>query len=105
MDIIHLSDNPQSTYIFWLSCMADTGKSTISHTVTQRWYDEEQLGAFFFFSRSQRDLANISKFFATLVCQLAYTQSSLTTPIRKAILNNPEITTLGLHDQWEHLIC
>ena len=104
MDIMRWSDNPQDACIFWLSGMAGTGKSTISRTVARRWYDEERLGASFFFSRGQGDLANASKFFATLACQLARTHPSLATSIRKAILNNPDITTLGLHDQWEHLI-
>jgi len=58
----------------------------------------------FFFSRGQGDLANASKFFVTLACQLAHTQQSLAIPIREAILNNPNITKQGLQDQWEHLI-
>jgi len=84
--------------------MAGTGKSTVSRTVARRWNDEKRLGASFFFSRGQGDLANASKFFATLACQLAHTQPSLATPIREAIRNNPNITKQGLQDQWEHLI-
>jgi len=84
--------------------MAGTGKSTVSRTVARRWNDEKRLGASFFFSRGHRDLANASKFFATLACQLAHTQPSLATPIREAILNNPNITKQGLQDQWEQLI-
>ena len=104
MDIIRWSGNPYDACIFWLSGMAGTGKSTISRTVARRWYDENRLGASFFFSRGQGDLANASKFFATLACQLARTQPSLATPMREAIINNPDITKQGLQDQWEHLI-
>jgi len=103
-DIAYWSKNPYDACIFWLSGMAGTGKSTISRTVAQRWRDEKRLGASFFFSRGQGDLANASKFFATLACQLVYTQPSLATPMRQAILNNPNITKQGLRDQWEHLI-
>jgi len=98
------SGNPYDACIFWLSGMAGTGKSTISRTVARRWYDEKRLGATFFFSRGQGDLANASKFFATIACQLAHTQPSLATHIREAILNNPNITKQSLQDQWEQLI-
>ena len=84
--------------------MAGTGKSTVSRTVARRWNDKKRLGASFFFSCGQGDLANASKFFATLACQLAHTQPSLATPIREAIPNNPNITKQGLQDEWEHLI-
>jgi len=104
MDIMRWSGNPQDACIFWLSGMAGTGKSTISRTVARRWYDENRLGASFFFSRGQGDLAHASKFFATLACQLAHSQPSLATPIREAILKNPNITKQGLQDQWAQLI-
>jgi len=104
MDIMRWSKNPQDACIFWLNGMAGTGKSTVARTVARRWYDQKRLGATFFFSRGRGDLANASKFFATLACQLAHTQPSLASPIRKAILSNPIITTLGLQDQWEQLI-
>jgi len=68
IDIMHWSGNPYDACIFWLSGMAGTGKSTISRTVARRWYDESRLGASFFFSRGQGDLANASKFFSTLAC-------------------------------------
>lgn len=42
------ADNPDSECIFWLNSMAGTGKSTISHTVTQSFADERVLGASFF---------------------------------------------------------
>ena len=98
------SGDPHGACIFWLNGMAGTGKSTVSRTVARRWYNEKRLGATFFFSRGHGDLANSSKFFATLACQLARTQPILATRMREAILNNPDITKQGLRDQWEQLI-
>jgi len=80
---MHWSNNPSDACIFWLSGMAGTGKSTVSRMVARRWDDEKRLGASFFFSRGRGDLANASKFFATLACQLAHTQPSLANPFEK----------------------
>jgi len=84
--------------------MAGTGKSTISRTVARSWYDQKRLGATFFFSRGQGDLANSSKFFSTLAYQLACWKPSLATRIRQAIGKNRYVTKQGLRDQWEQLI-
>jgi len=89
LDVARWSRNPRDACIFWLSGMAGTGKSTVSRTVARRWSDEKRLGASFFFSRGQGDIANASKFFATLACQLAHTQPSLATPIRKLYAKIP----------------
>jgi len=103
-DIMHWSKNPADACIFWLCGMAGTGKSTIARTVARNWDDEKRLGASFFFSRGQGDLAHASKFFTTLAYQLARTQSSVSVSVRRAILNNPDAPTQCLQDQWKHLI-
>ena len=84
--------------------MAGTGKSTIAHTVARKWDDEKQLGASFFFSRGQGDLAHASKFFASVAYQLARSQSRVAAHVRKAIRDYPDITKQNLHEQWKHLI-
>ena len=84
--------------------MAGTGKSTIARTVARKWDDEKQLGASFFFSRGQGDLAHASKFFATVAYQLARSQSRVAPHVRKAIRDYPDITKKNLHEQWKHLI-
>jgi len=102
---MYWSGVPSNPCIFWLKGMAGTGKSTIARTVARRWADHKRLAASFFFSRGQGDLARASKFFATLAYQLAYAaQPSLAAGVRKAIRDNPSITSLGLREQWKHLI-
>jgi len=101
---MHWSDHPNESCIFWLSGMAGTGKSTIARTVARKWYDKKQLGASFFFSRGQGDLAHASKFFPTLAYQLARAQPSIAGNIQEAIRDHPDITRQSLRDQWKHLI-
>ena len=94
--IMRWSEAPNDACIFWLNGMAGTGKSTIARTVARKWADEKRLGASFFFSRGQGDLAHASKFFTTLAYQLAHAQvSCLPADVRKAlckaIYDNPDI--------------
>ena len=103
-DILRWSKTPGDACIFWLNGMAGTGKSTIARTVARKWDDEKRLGASFFFSRGQGDLAHASKFFTTLAYQLAHTQSSLAAGIRSAICKHPNVPWKSLREQWKHLI-
>ena len=103
-EIINWSNAPGDACIFWLNGMAGTGKSTIARTVARIWHDNNQLGASFFFSRGNGDLAHASKFFPTLAYQLARAQSSLTADIYKAVCDDPHIGSRTLRDQWQHLI-
>jgi hypothetical protein len=103
-DIMQWSEDPQAPCIFWLKGMAGTGKSTIARTVARKWAKDKRLGASFFFSRGQGDLAHASKFFTTLAYQLALVQPSLAASIQKAIRNCPDISQRSLREQWKHLI-
>jgi hypothetical protein len=102
--ITHWYEDPQAPCIFWLNGMAGTGKSTIARTVARKWAKEKRLGASFFFSRGQGDLAHASKFFTTLAYQLAKAQPGLAAGVRQAICNSPDISQKSLCEQWEHLI-
>ena len=84
--------------------MAGTGKSTISRTVADDWAKREQLGGSFFFSRGQADLSGAGKFFTTLATQLANTVPALKPLVRKAIIDNPDISQRGQGEQWKVLI-
>jgi len=57
--------------IFWLNGMAGTGKSTIALTIADQIASCNRLGASFFFTRDEGDLANGRKFFTGLASQLA----------------------------------
>ncbi|KAI9779259.1 MAG: hypothetical protein M1839_007511 [Geoglossum umbratile] len=102
--IMEWSANPCDKCIFWLSGMAGTGKSTIARTIARRLNSQKRLGASFFFSRGEGDLANAAKFFCTLAFQLASISSILKSNICQAIAKRSDIGQKSLRDQWEQLI-
>ncbi|KAH0543088.1 hypothetical protein FGG08_002602 [Glutinoglossum americanum] len=102
--IMEWSANPHDKCIFWLSGMAGTGKSTIARTIARRLNSQQRLGASFFFSRGEGDLANATKFFCTLASQLASMSSILKSNICQAIAKRCDIGQKSLRDQWEQLI-
>lgn len=91
-------------YIFWLSGMAGTGKSTIAHTVAHRFSEKGLLGASFFFSRGREDLRSAAKLFTTLAVQLAEALPSLKAHVCNAITKHGDIGEQVLRDQWRRLI-
>jgi len=103
-EIMRWSDTPSGACMFWLNGMAGTGKSTIARTVAREWVKKKRLGASFFFSRGQGELARASKFFTTLAYQLATAESGLAAGVRRAICVNPDVPRQSLRDQWERLI-
>ncbi|KAI9656850.1 MAG: hypothetical protein M1821_003489 [Bathelium mastoideum] len=99
--------------IFWLNGMAGTGKSTISRTVCQKYRHDTtvfditshcQLGASFFFKRGEGDRGNASKFFSTLAFQLAQYIPDLRPHLKKALDDDPAISTKVMKEQFEKII-
>ena len=90
--------------MYWLNGIAGTGKSTIARTVAAKCAGREQLGASFFFSRGEKDLASSARFFSTIATQMANTIPGLKPLICKAIKDNPDINDRLLSDQWGKLI-
>lgn len=91
-------------YIFWLSGMAGTGKSTIARTVAHRFSERGLLGASFFFSRDREELHSAAKLFTTLAAQLAEALPSLKAHICDTITKHGDIGEQALRDQWRRLI-
>ena len=98
------SGNPRDKCIFWLNGMAGTGKSTIARTVARTFYDQDRLGASFFFSRGGGDLAKADKLFTTLAVQLAKASPDLKRYICESIAKHGDIGQQSLRDQWKQLI-
>jgi hypothetical protein len=90
--------------IFWLNGMAGTGKSTIARTIARKYFEEERLGASFFFSRGGGDISHAGKFFTSIARQLANSIPSLRHYICDAISNHKDIASQSFHDQWRQLI-
>ena len=97
-------DNYDNKYIFWLNGMAGTGKSTIARTVARAFYDQDRLGASFFFSRGGGDLAKADKFITTLSVQMAKVLPGLRRYICDAVAVHSDIGQQSLPDQWKRLI-
>ena len=91
-------------YIFWLSGMAGTGKSTIARTVAQSFKEDGILGASFFFKRGEGDRGSAAKFFSTIVKQLAVHIPQMVPRIREAIEDDPAITVRSLQEQFNKLM-
>jgi len=90
--------------IFWLNGLAGTGKSTIARTIAREYYDQNRLGASFFFSRGGGDVSHAGKFFTSIALQLADRLPSFKHYIGEAIAANTHIADQTLRDQWRHLI-
>lgn len=98
------ADGDGERRIYWLKGMAGTGKSTIALTVAREYNDKKRLGASFFFSRGQGDLASTRRFVMTIASQLAESSPELKMRIFNVAESNRRIRGLGLYDQWEKLI-
>jgi hypothetical protein len=98
------ADRRDERCIFWLNGMAGTGKSTVARTVAREYHAQNKLGASFFFSRGEKDLSNVGKFFTTIAVQLAQKSPTLRSPICEAAAKNVDIATRVLSEQWELLV-
>jgi hypothetical protein len=90
--------------IFWLNGTAGTGKSTIARTIAHHYYQQDRLGASFFFSRGGGDVGHADKFFTTIAWQLAETLPMLKSDICRVIEEHHAVTTQTPQDQWSQLI-
>ncbi|KAI1827705.1 hypothetical protein F4861DRAFT_330954 [Xylaria intraflava] len=98
------ADGDGEKRIYWLKGMAGTGKSTISLTIARKYHDLGRLGASFFFSRDDGDLASAEKFSITVAAQLAHTLPDLEIYINNAVTSDRHILELGFCDQWDRLV-
>ncbi|CZR52554.1 related to WD40-repeat protein (notchless protein) [Phialocephala subalpina] len=103
-EIYDWADGQDERCIFWLNGMAGTGKSTIARTVARKYFDEERLGASFFFSRGGGDVSHAGKFFTSIAVQLADNIPSLRHYICDAVIKRKEIASQSFRDQWSQLI-
>jgi NACHT domain len=90
--------------VFWLNGMAGSGKSTIARTIARQYYEQDRLGASFFFSKGGGDVSDAGKFFTSIATQLADTSDAIKSCICEAIRKRRDIANKGLHDQWHQLI-
>jgi hypothetical protein len=92
------------TPVCWLHGPAGSGKSTIAHTLSQRYDEQGRLAFSFFFSRRNLDRNDATKFVLTFAYQLAAALPSVTQAMRDALVRNPSILRQRLKDQFAKLI-
>jgi hypothetical protein len=98
------ADGQDERCIFWLSGLAGTGKSTIARTIARKYYEEERLGASFFFSRGGGDASHAGRFFTSVAAHLASKSPSIKRYICEAIAEHGDIASQSLRDQWHQLV-
>lgn len=105
-DIYQWTDGHDDRCLFWLNGLAGTGKSTISRTVARRCFEQQRLGASFFFSRDGEDVSHAGWFVTSIAVQLANSVPNLYQHICRAITEraNTHITNQSLRDQWHQLV-
>ncbi|KAK4958333.1 hypothetical protein LTR10_004759 [Elasticomyces elasticus] len=102
--IAEWADGANKPAIFWLNGLAGTGKSTIARTVARTHYDRGDLGASFFFSKKGGDVGRADTLITTIASQMVARIPALGRHISAAVIENPEIATHSLRDQWDQLI-
>lgn len=97
------ADDPRAEFIFWLSGMAGTGKSTISRTVAQSFAGKGLLGASFFFKRGEADRGSIAKFFTTIAADLVVREPATASYVKDVLDGNPSIISKNAREQFDKL--
>jgi hypothetical protein len=103
-EIYSWADGHGEPCIFWLNGLAGTGKSTIARTVARRYFDQQRLGASFFFSRGGGDVSHAGKFVTSIALQLANSIPTLHQYICDAVTERSDIAGRSLRDQWHQLV-
>jgi hypothetical protein len=98
------ADGEGEQYIFWLSGLAGTGKTTVARSVARWYHAKQRLGASFFFSRGGGDVGRAGRFVTSIAVQLARSVSGVRRYISNALLQRPEIASQSLRDQWQYLV-
>lgn len=98
------ADGEGEQYIFWLSGLAGTGKTTVARSVARWYHTKQRLGASFFFSRGGGDVGQAGMFVTSIAVQLARSVSGVRHYISNALLQCPEIASQSLRDQWQYLV-
>lgn len=93
----------EGTLIFWLSGLAGTGKTSVSHSVAEVYDQEPSRVATFFFSRDQKERSEMRFLFQTIAFQLGNVYPALKLEISK-VLEDETILTSNLNVQFKKLI-
>ena len=102
--IYNWADEEGEQYVFCLSSLAGTGKTTVARSVARWYYTKQRLGASFFFSRGGGDVGRAGRFVTSIAVQLARSVSSVRRHVNNALVQRPEIVSQSLRDQRQYLV-
>jgi hypothetical protein len=90
--------------VLWLFGPAGSGKSTIAHTVADRWDKDSKLAFSYFFSRRHYDRDNLLKFLPTFAYQLLKAFPPVAKHLHQSIQSNQAIFSRDIKEQLKVLI-
>jgi len=90
--------------LFWLYGGAGVGKSALAQTLSEKFQQEQKLGATFFFFRNEVSRNNGNTLIPTLVWQLVHTFNGLGPFVEQRIHANPDLFTKQHQTQIRELL-
>ncbi|QRW20296.1 Vegetative incompatibility protein HET-E-1 [Rhizoctonia solani] len=84
--------------------MAGTGKTTIANTLCSTLYDNHELGASFFCTKSLPECRNVKSILSTIAYQLARFSNPFRIALLEALERDPDVHTKLLQVQFERMI-
>jgi hypothetical protein len=103
LEMIHTWIAARGTLIFWLSGLAGTGKTSVSHSIAEAYDYEPSRVASFFFSRDQKARSEMRFLFQTIAFQLGNVYPALRLELCD-VLKDETILTSNLNVQFKKLI-
>ena len=92
-DLEAWAHDPSAPKVYWLNGQLGTGKTSIAHTLCERLYAQEKLGASFFCSRSAlRDPTHI---IPTISSMLSRSSSKIRSAIHDVLASKPDVADLN----------
>ncbi|KAF8754983.1 ATP binding [Rhizoctonia solani] len=88
----------------WINGMAGTGKTTIANTLCSTLYDNHELGASFFCTKSLPECRNVKSILSTIAYQLARFSNPFRIALLEALERDPDVHTKLLQVQFERMI-
>lgn len=103
-EIIEWMTDPTKPSIYVLDGIAGIGKSTVAQTIAERCAELGNLGASFFFSRTEDSRKTAKLFFSTLAFHLAHYDEGFADRIATALEQTPEASGVILKQQLQYLL-
>jgi hypothetical protein len=91
--------DPSRERVFWLNGLAGTGKTTVARTMAARAYDQDRLGATFFFSRNVAATQDPAAILPTIAYQLAHYQSPFRASMCTSLSSDKDVRDRGIAAQ------